>query len=124
MTFTTPRRIIEKLDPQKFAPELSSVILYLNKLHSFWLWQAGQELAFLKSGRSPDTEFSGVDFSHCQAHPETLPETQLCDQVFYSWHNCTNKSVREQLGEYPKQAWEAFLNAYGIRERIESTIED
>jgi hypothetical protein len=120
----TAGRTVEELDPQKFPAELSDVVIYLNKLQSFWLWQARQELAFLKSGTAPDTEFTGIDLDRCRVHPQTLPETQACKQVFYNWHNCTNKTVREQLGEYPKQAWKAFLDAYGIRERIESTVDD
>ena len=117
-------RIIEQLDPQQFPAELSGVVIYLNNLQSFWLWQAQQELVFLKSGTAPDTEFTGVDLDRCQVHPETLPGTQACNQAFYTWHNCADNTVREQLGEYPKHVWKAFLDAYGIQERVESTVDD
>jgi hypothetical protein len=32
--------------------------------------------------------------------------------------------MQKELGSYPKQRWKAFLNAYGMQERLESTIMD
>jgi hypothetical protein len=40
------------------------------------------------------------------------------DRVALGWHNCVNSAVRRHLGSYPAAAWQAFVVAYGIRERL------
>jgi hypothetical protein len=118
------RRMVEELDPNAFPPELSTVVTYLKDQQSFWLWVSEQEVEFLKSGTAPETEFTGVDLARCQVHPERLSKAQACNQVFYTWHNCTNQEVMKQLGSYPREQWKAFLDAYGIQERAGSSIDD
>jgi hypothetical protein len=118
------QQIVDELNPSTFPPELSGVVMYLVDLQSFWLWQAEQELEFLKSGRSPDTEYKGTDFAQCQVHLETLNKSQACHQVVFNWNNCVLHTMEKQLGGYPKDKWTAFLDAYGIQERVEGTIGD
>jgi hypothetical protein len=118
------QQIVDELNPSEFPPELSGVVMYLNDLQSFWLWQAEQELEFLKRGRSPDVEYKGTEFPHCQVHLETLNKSQACHQVVFNWNNCVLHTMEKQLGGYPKDQWKAFLDAYGIQERVEGTIGD
>src|SRR5436305_6600541 len=42
-------QMVESLNPDKYPPELSEVVAYLKETQSFWLWQAEQELEFLKN---------------------------------------------------------------------------
>jgi hypothetical protein len=114
--------ILKELDSNDYPSELSDVVAYLKLLQSFSLWQAQQELAFLNSGRLPDSEYNGVDFSACRASNSDEPGQQ-CHQVFATWHNCVLRAMYKRLGHYPADRWNAFLDAYGIREHLESTID-
>lgn len=118
------QRMVNQLDPNRYPPEMSRVIMYLKDLQSLWLWLGEEELEFVKSGKPPDIEYRRTDLSRCQVNPETLNEGQACHQVFIDWHKCTNDLMQAKLGSYPKQAWDAFLAAYGIREKVESTVDD
>ena len=118
------QQMIDELDPSRFPLELSGVVMYLKDLQSFRFWQSVQELEFLKSGKAPQDEYTDTDLERCQVHVETLSRVQACHQVFFNWHNCVLHTLEKQLGSYPKDKWKAFLDAYGIQERIESTIGD
>lgn len=113
------QQVLDNLDPNKYPPELADVVQYLKELQSFWLWLAQQELAFLKSGKLPQTEYSGVDFGACQVPSST--DNAQCYQMFTRWHTCVNHEMAKRLGSYPKEKWKAFLHSFGIHERIEST---
>src|SRR3954454_19096045 len=73
---------------------------------------------------APDTEYKGTDFAQCQVHVETLNKSQACHQVVFNWNNCVLHTMEKQLGGYPKDKWTAFLDVYGIQERVEQTIGD
>ncbi len=118
------RQTVAELDPNNYPPELSAVVMYLNNLQSLWLWMGEQELEFLKTGKGPDNEYEGTELERCQVHPETLDREQACHEVSYTWHNCALRIMEAKLGSYPKEQWKAFLDTYGIQERIESTIDD
>lgn len=115
--------ILRQLDAKDYPSELSDVVGYLRNLQSFWLWIAQQELAFLKDGMLPDNEYNGVDLSACRATDFGRPDLQ-CHGVFFTWHNCVLRAMSKTLGPYPKDRWNAFLDAYGIREHLESNIDD
>jgi len=117
------QQIVDDLDSNKYPPELSDVVAYLKNTQSFWLWQAEQELAFLKTGQPPGTEYDGTNLGKCET-PIAQNRSQACHQVFFKWHNCVLETMQKQLGSYPKQRWKAFLDAYGIQERLKSTIMD
>ena len=114
--------ILKQLDSKDYPSELSDVVEYLKNLQSFWLWQAQQELAFLNSGKLPDSEYKGVDLSACRATDSDKP-AQQCHQILVTWHNCVLRAMGKPLGHYPRDRWNAFLNAYGIREHLESTMD-
>ena len=116
------QQIVDDLDSNKYPPELSDVVAYLKNTQSFWLWLAEQERAFLKTGQPPGTEYDGTNLGKCET-PIAQNRSQACHQVFLKWHNCVLETMQKQLGSYPKQRWKAFLDAYGIQERLESTID-
>lgn len=118
------RAMVAELDPNSYPPELSHVVMYLKDLQSVWLWLGEQELEFLKSGKAPENEYKDANLERCQVHTETVPRAQACHQVFFNWHNCANDIMHTKLGSYPKEQWKAFLGAYGIQERLESTVDD
>jgi hypothetical protein len=113
---------LKDLDSNNYPPELTDVVRYLRDLQSFRLWQAKQELEFLKSGKLPDSEYSGLDLRICQV-PTSGDRSQACHQVFIGWHNCVLNRMMKRLGSYPKERWKTFLDSFGIQERIESEVE-
>ena len=116
------QQMVDDLNSNEYPPELSDVVGYLKNMQSLWLWQAEQELAFLKRGQPPGTEYNGIDLGKCQV--SIVPNrSQACHQVFLKWHSCVLDTMQRQLGSYPRQPWKAFLDAYGMRERLESTID-
>jgi hypothetical protein len=110
-------QMVNELDPSKYPAELTDVVRYLKDLQSFWLWMTQQELAFRKSGKLPQTEYSGVDLG-CQ-----VPASKdLCDQIVYRWRTCANHAMAKKLGSYPKEKWKAFLDSFGIQEQLRSGL--
>lgn len=122
-------KIVQDLDPAKFAPELSDVVSYLRRLQSFWLWQGVQELQSLETETSPGLEFDGIDARQsCAGVSDQIGKApnreEACKLVVFSWHNCVANAARPYLGTYPRERWESFLQAYGIREERISTAGD
>jgi hypothetical protein len=116
------KQIVKDLDANKYPPELAEVVGYLKDLQSFWLWQEQQELEFLKSGKLPDSKYKGLDLGMCEVR-NSEDKLQACQEVSHDWHNCTLNRMMKQLGSYPKEKWKAFLDAFGIQEKIESTVD-
>ena len=114
------QQIVSDLDPNRYPVNLTDVVRYLRDLQSSWLWLAQQQLAFLKSGKLPQTEYNGVDLA-CQV-PAATDNAHLCHQIVFRWHNCANDEMRKRLGSYPKEKWKAFLDSLGVQERIESGL--
>jgi hypothetical protein len=126
------RERISDMDESHFPPELGDVVSYLRRQQSFWLWLDTQKLAFLETG----------DVGTLQSRFEDIVEPQKsCGEVVrrirdakshkeawhlacFDWHNCVLDAGDAKIGPYPKQAWQSFLAAYGIREQIGSTEED
>jgi hypothetical protein len=117
------QQIVNDLDPSNYPAALTDVVQYLKDLQSLWLWLAQQELAFLKSGKLPQTEYNGVGLRMCEVRPSE-DKPRMCHEVFHGWHNCVINTVGKQLGSYPKEKWKAFLDSFGIQERIESTLDE
>jgi hypothetical protein len=112
-------QMVSDLDHHDYPKELTDVVRYVRDLQSFWLWMAQQELAFLKSGKLPQTEYNGLDLRACQVSTDKAP---ACSQIFHNWHNCANNELMKRTGSYPKEKWKAFLDGFGIQERLESTL--
>lgn len=116
-------QMLNDLDANNYPKEAADVVRYVKDLQSFWLWLAQQELAFLKSGKLPPAEYNGIDLGACQVSTST-DGAHACSQIFFRWHNCANDQMAKRLGSYPKEKWKAFLDAFGIQERLESTVDD
>jgi hypothetical protein len=119
------KHMVNDLDANKYPPELAEVVGYLNDLQSFWLWQEQQEqqeLEFLKSGKLPDSDYKGLHLGMCEVR-NSEDKLQACHVVSHGWHNCVLNRIMKQLGSYPKEKWKAFLDAFGIQERLESTVD-
>ena len=114
-------QLVHELNPADYPEPLTGVVTYLRDLQSYWLWMARQELAFLKTGKLPQTRYNGLDFSACQIASDNAP---ACGRIFQDWHNCANNAMFKRIGDYPQEKWKAFLDRFGIQERIESTVED
>jgi hypothetical protein len=102
-------QLVNDLDPKTYPKELTDVVLYLRDLQSFWLWLTQQELAFLKSGKLPPTEYNGLDLVACQV---PVDKTHGCTQIFFGWHSCANSEMAKRLGSYPKRKMESFLGRF------------
>jgi hypothetical protein len=113
------QQIVDDLDPNKYPPALTDVVRYLKDLQSLWLWQAQQELAFLNSGKLPQTEYNGVDLRMCEVR-NFEDKQRMCYEVLHRWHNCATNTVGRRLGSYPKEKWKAALDALGIQEELGS----
>lgn len=113
-------QMVSDLDHNDYPNELTDVVRYLRDLQSFWLWMAQQELAWLKSGKLPQAKYKGLDVRVCQVSTDKAP---ACSQIFHHWHNCANSKLMKRIGSYPKEKWKAFLDVFGIQERLESTVE-
>lgn len=115
-------QLVKDLDPNSYPAGLTDVVRYLRDLQSFWLWLTQQELTFLKTGKLPQTEYKGLDLGACQV-PASSENAHACYQVFNRWHTCANHAMIKKLGTYPKEKWKAFLDAFGIQERLESNMD-
>lgn len=123
------RKVVNGLDPNRYPPELSHVVIYLNRLQSFWLWQAEQELGYISGGETPASEWKDLDArEQCNKITERLRNAKDrddgCRIVFFDWRTCTNKAFLDQLGPYPKSDWDAFLSAYNLHVKIISTADN
>jgi hypothetical protein len=123
------QKVVNDLDPNAYPPELSHVVIYLKRLQSFWLWQAEQELAYIRSRETPGLEWKDLDAREkCSKTTEKLANAtdryDGCRVVFFDWHNCTNKAFLDQLGQYPKSDWDAFLTAHDLHVKIISTADN
>jgi hypothetical protein len=72
----------------------------------------------LQSGPQPE-EIAVVTFDAAS----TDNAHAACYQIFIRWHTCANHEMAKRLGSYPKEKWKAFLDAFGIQERLESTVD-
>jgi hypothetical protein len=117
------QQIVDDLDPNKYPPALNDVVRYLKDLQSLWLWQAQQELAFLNSGKLPQTEYNGVDLRMCEVR-NSEDKQRMCYEVLHRWHNCATNTVGRRLGSYPKEKWKGALDALGIQEQLRSGMNE
>ena len=113
------REIVKKLDSTDYPSELADVVAYLKRIQSFWLWQEEEQLAFLTDGKAPDSEYNDVDLGACKVSDS---RRQNCREVLITWPNCVLRLMQKRLGKYPTDKWKAFLDAYGIQERVESSL--
>jgi hypothetical protein len=118
-------RTMAALDALRYPHELDPVVAYLKRSLAFSLWLEETRLAYYESWNEAvlARSYAGVQPAlECAAAlravaTATSPEDKH-HRVAQDWHNCVNSAVRRDLGSYPAPAWQAFLVAYGIRERV------
>ena len=119
------RALIGNLDGNHFPAELSPIVLHLRQIQEFALWKETQRLAFFQTGnvRQLESNFQKVDpKTSCKAALEQIrraaDKQQAQKLARHDWENCLWEEDRRQIGPYPQKVWDAFLSAYGIRERV------
>jgi hypothetical protein len=116
---------IAALDGLRYPGELDAVVAYLKRSLALSLWLEQTRLAYYESWDDAvlARPYGGVEPAReCEralrAVTAAASREDKHHRAAYDWHNCVNSAVRRELGAYPAPAWEAFLIAYGIRERL------
>jgi hypothetical protein len=124
------RELITKIDEESYPPELSSVVAYLRRVLSFFLWRETQKLEFTKTSQiaALSVAFDEVDpASTCTNALERIQKASPVEAwhlTRHEWSNCVWDTEQKEIGAYPRADWQSFLASYGIRERILSTEQD
>lgn len=113
--------LLGEIDRSDHPKELDEVVRFVKDRQLFWLWMGRQELEFLTKGTLPARKYKDWDLSACQVTPD---KGKICFQVSHDWANCANDEQGRRLGPYPTEKWKAFLNAFGVQERMETGIPD
>ena len=113
------------LDGLRYPRELEAVVAYLKRSLAFSLWLEQTRLAYYESWDDAvlTRAYAGVEpVRECEralrAVAAATSREDKHHRAAHDWHNCVNTAVRRDLGAYPTPAWQAFLAAYGIRERL------
>lgn len=116
---------IAALDALRHPRELDAVVVYLKRSLALSLWLEQTRLAYYESWDEAvlARPYGGVEPAHdcgraLRAVATAVSREDKHDRAALDWHNCMNSAVRRDLGAYPAPAWQAFLVAYGIRERL------
>ena len=116
---------IAELDPSEFPDDLTPVVLHLREFQSFALWPVTQDLEFVQSGKISALEsvYRTIDPKvSCRTILDRIRKTddrgQAWKLVRHDWYNCIWSEETKQLGPYPQKAWDSFLSAHGIHERV------
>jgi hypothetical protein len=118
-------KTIAALEALRHPRELDAVVAWLTRSLAFSLWLEETRLAFYESwdeavlaraygGIAPARECRVA----LEAVAAAVTKEDKHQRAALQWHNCVNSAVRRDLGPYPAPAWQAFLVAYGIRERL------
>lgn len=122
---TKGAKALATLDSLRHPRELESVVAYLKRSLAFSLWLEETRLAYYESWNEPvlARPYGSVEPARaCRAALEAVAAATSKEvkheRAAQEWHNCFNAAVRADVGPYPVKAWQAFLAAYGIRERL------
>jgi hypothetical protein len=115
---------IQDLSRTDYPPELSAIVAYLKTIQQFAFWRGSQELAYLRTGDvTPlESQFGGVSpKTSCAKELQGIrvaPDKGTANKIArFDWVNCVWKAEMDQIGPYPKDAWQTFLAAHAIREK-------
>src|SRR5581483_11664634 len=107
------RTVIANLDPNRFPPDLSPVVLYLRGLQEFALWKETQRLAFFQTGDVSQLEsrFHEIDpKASCKTALDEIRRTndkqQAQELAWHDWANCVVHEEYKKIGPYPQKAWD------------------
>ena len=118
-------RLLETLDGFRYPRELEPVVRYSKRSLAFSLWLERTKFEFYRTGDLDVLRRTYEDVSPaagCGSVLEALGQARAPDDTYHltahAWHNCVNDLYRRRLGEYPLDAWEAFVRAHGILEAL------
>lgn len=116
------RQALKFVSTLRYPKELQRVVRYLKDSLSFSLWIQEARYQFFKTW----------ELALLKRQSHDIDPTRLCDSILKTiertssqgdkyqltkdWWNCMNRPFRERLGDYPLEAWQGFLKAYGIEE--------
>jgi len=125
------RERINDLDPRHYPPELRDVVLYLRHVQSFYLWTENRWLKFLKTDDVSVFESAFDDLNpklECGAILDQIRTAKAPEDASrlarFDLDACMSKADRARIAPYPEQAWQAFLDAYGIHEHPIDVVDD
>jgi hypothetical protein len=105
--------------------ELEPVATWLQRSLAFSLWLEETKLEFFRSGDAAVLRRRYEDLDPGRECAAVLGELARAgatdaqfDMVVLPWHNCANSQFRRRLGDYPMAAWQRFLSAWRISERL------
>lgn len=105
--------------------ELEPVSMWLQRSLSFSLWLEEMKLEFFRTGDLAvlRRRYEDVDPGReCAAVLGDVARAASTDAQFemvvLPWHNCVNAHFRRRIGDYPMAAWQRFLAAWRITERL------
>ncbi len=118
-------RTIAALEAMRYPRELDAVVTWLKRSLAISLWLEQTRLAYYETWDEAvlARPYAGVEPAReCRAALRAVAGAAGKDDKHHraaqDWHNCVNSAARRDLGPYPAPAWQAFLVAYGIRERL------
>ena len=107
------------------AADLSVVVMYLKEIQMCGLWTNTQLLVFVSNcdvsvlqskfdGFDPSVSCGGV-LRRISGAKSPFEASQIART---DWADCVWKAEKKRIGEYPKDTWECFLSAHGMREQM------
>jgi hypothetical protein len=113
----------------RVPPELEPVSLWLQRSLAFSLWLEETKLEFFRTGDAAVLRrgYEGLDPGReCGGTMADVARARSADAQFdlvvLPWHNCVNTQFRRRLGDYPMAAWQRFLAAWRITERLVESL--
>jgi hypothetical protein len=112
------------LDRLRVPDELAPVVAWLRQSLAFSLWLEETRLDFHTTGRAEALARRYEDIEPARVCGEVLARIAAAGRAeqhelaALQWHNCVNDAYRQKLGDYPHSAWNRFLAAHGIVERL------
>ena len=115
-------KVLRDLDT--YPAGLSEVVAYARKWQEFGLWVAKAQLAYLESGSASALEekYGSVEPRlACSALLGQIRNAKTREEAWplvrVDWHNCVLNQERTHIGDYPQEAWDAFLKSSGVHEQ-------
>lgn len=123
-------RELDALQRLRYPEELEPVVAHLLRSLAFSLWLEETRFAYYHSWDAAVLRrtWEGIEpGAACRTVFERLEQTATREERYrlavHDWHNCVNDAFRRRLGEYPLEAWQRFLRAHGIEERVADPFE-
>jgi len=124
------RERIHEFNTRRYPPEVAPVVAYVKKIQAFTLWENTQRLYFAEHFDASvlAAKYDGIDpqidCGDVLKKIGTASDHVIASRLAFAWRNCMWNANQKRIGAYPTRAWQAFLAAYGIRERFVPPLVD